>query len=291
MALNPELIQFFVQQIKNAGTNTLKGVASQLFEHLENEVKDNPVYDKYSKELEVWDQWITKRQKEGNGDFDLPNKFEESKYLSFTLYKRLSQSQDIFDFLYDVTGESEYTQAIYEFNKSFLGYLAKSLDDIINANPEIETTNIKKVVGNTVFIIHGHNELLKTKVQLLLARAGVQNVVLHEQPDKGRTIIDKLIEEGNQSNYAIALLTADDKLEGGTSRARQNVILEIGYFMGQLGKERVRLLVADGVEIPSDLQGILYEKYDTNGAWQMKLLKELRAVGIYVDIEAVASTL
>jgi predicted nucleotide-binding protein len=77
----------------------------------------------------------------------------------------------------------------------------------------------------------------------------------------------------------------------GTARARQNVILEIGYFMGQLGKERVRLLVRDNVEIPSDLQGILYEKHDNAGHWKIRILKELLAAGIYVDIESVMNTL
>jgi predicted nucleotide-binding protein len=64
------------------------------------------------------------------------------------------------------------------------------------------------------------------------------------------------------------------------------VILEIGYFLGLLGKERIRMIVKGEVEIPSDLQGILYEKHDKSGAWKIKLLKELQAVGIYVDIQA-----
>ena len=187
-----------------------------------------------------------------------------------------------------MTDESQLSNALYVFNKSFLGYFTKALEDIINANPEIESDDVEKVTGNYVFIIHGHNDLLKVQLQLLLTRAGVNNLVLHEQADKGRTIIDKLVKEGKNSNYAIALLTADDKLEDGKTRARQNVILEVGYFMGLLGKERVRLLVAEGVEIPSDLQGILYEKYDTNGAWKMKILKELMAVGIFADFKAAA---
>jgi predicted nucleotide-binding protein len=64
-----------------------------------------------------------------------------------------------------------------------------------------------------------------------------------------------------------------------------------GYFIGRLGKERVRLLKRGDIEIPSDLQGKLYENYDLAGAWKMKICKELIAVGIYVDIEAVANKL
>jgi predicted nucleotide-binding protein len=167
-----------------------------------------------------------------------------------------------------------------------MGYFALVLDEIVNANPEIENSSIKKVNSNTAFIIHGHDNELKTEVQLLLKRAGVNSVVLHEQADKGRTIIDKLINETETAGYAIALITPDDLSQDGTNRARQNVILEIGYFVGFLGKERLRMIVKGDVEIPSDLQGILYEKHNTSGAWKIKLLKELQAVGIYVDIQA-----
>ncbi|HEV7332720.1 MAG TPA: nucleotide-binding protein [Flavisolibacter sp.] len=291
MALNPKRIQFFIDQIQSANTNTLKGIVSQVFEHLENEVKDNPVYDKYIAEMPRWETWPEDESATGRYNWELPGKYEDVKALSFALYKKLTESDYIQDFLFEVTSEGNLKAAIFELNKSFLGYFAKALDDIIIANPEIETEKIEKVNGDTVFIIHGHNELVKHQVQLLLMKAAVNNIVLHEQADKGRTIIDKLVEEGKRSNYAIALLTADDKLEDGKNRARQNVILEIGYFMGQLGKERVRLLVADGVEIPSDLQGILYEKYDASGAWKMKILKELAAVGIYVDFRAAATSL
>lgn len=161
------------------------------------------------------------------------------------------------------------------------------MEEIVNANPEIESTKIEKVKGNTVFIVHGHDDGLKTELQLFLTRAGVNNIVLHEQADKGRTIIDKLVQESLNSNYAIALLSPDDKLENGISRARQNVILEIGYFMGKLGKERVRILKKGDVDIPSDLQGVLYENHDKSGAWKIKLCKELMAVGIFVDMETV----
>ena len=61
--------------------------------------------------------------------------------------------------------------------------------------------------------------------------------------------------------------------------------------MGKLGKDRLRLLVRDNVEIPSDLHGILYEKHDVAGAWKIKLMKEMQAVGIFVDLQAIASTL
>jgi len=157
-------------------------------------------------------------------------------------------------------------------------------------NIAIQKLRIKdevKILGDKIFIIHGHDNEMKREVQLLLSRASLDDVVLHECPDKGRTIIDKIIEESEPACYAIALLSPDDSLADGEKRARQNVILEIGYFLGKLGKERVRLLKRGNVEVPSDLHGILYENYDETGSWKIKLLKEIQAVGIKLDIQKV----
>lgn len=179
-----------------------------------------------------------------------------------------------------------------ETYKSFDGKTEKN-DNYYEIIPDQLARKDERFMGmqsNKIFIIHGHDELMKSSVQLLLTRAGLNDIVLHEQPDRGRTIIDKLIEETNDACYAIALLSPDDVGENG-KRARQNVILEIGYFLGKLGKERVRLLVKENIEIPSDLHGIIYEPFDTAGNWRMKLLKEMQAVGIALDIDEVIKKL
>ena len=188
-------------------------------------------------------------------------------------------------------GLRSYEDNLIRFHSLFFPNLKSVIDEIVSANDEFEDLQPKLNLGDTVFIIHGHDELLKTQLQLLLTRAGVNSVVLHEKPDLGRTIIDKLIQEGSKAGYAIALLTGDDVVEGGIARARQNVILEVGYFMGVLGKDRVRLLVSEGVEKPSDLQGILHEKHDKEGSWKSKILKELIASGIHVDMSAALESL
>lgn len=115
----------------------------------------------------------------------------------------------------------------------------------IHVNDPLERKEVGMDKVDKVFIIHGHDSEMKTNVQLLLSRAKVTDVVLHECADKGRNIIDKLIEETYGATYAIALLSPDDKLEDGSIRARKNVILEIGFFLGRLGKQNVRLLVKD----------------------------------------------
>jgi predicted nucleotide-binding protein len=136
-----------------------------------------------------------------------------------------------------------------------------------------------------VFIIHGHDVLMKREVQLFINRCGLTDMVGHEEADNGSTtIIEKLEALANRPVYAIALLSPDDVLQDGTMRARQNVIFEIGYFMGKLGRQKMRLLRKPGTAIPSDLEGILYTNYDEEGSWKLKLTKEMRAVGITLNV-------
>lgn len=66
-------------------------------------------------------------------------------------------------------------------------------------------------------------------------------------------------------------------------RARQNVILELGYFIGKLGRKRVCSLYVEGVELPSDIHDVFYIPYDRNGKWRSKLTKEIQGAGIRVD--------
>ncbi|WP_341225944.1 nucleotide-binding protein [uncultured Arcticibacterium sp.] len=272
---------------------TFGSEVAHLFEHLELEVKDNQVFDKYEAERKKWEDWPNQGGS-SFGNWSLPSQFEEAKSLVYVLYRRVAKLGPVG---YDLPVKMIYNShgdingIVYSFNEQFLEYFELVLQEIVNANPEVESNDVEKVEGDTVFIVHGHDNELKTEVQLLLTRAGVNNIVLHEQADRGRTIIDKLVGESESSNYAIALLSPDDLVSDGTKRARQNVILEIGYFIGRLGKERVRLLKRGEIEIPSDLQGVLYENYDTSGAWKMKICKELIAVGIHVDMKSVAEKL
>jgi predicted nucleotide-binding protein len=139
-----------------------------------------------------------------------------------------------------------------------------------------------------VFVVHGHNEGVRESVARFLERLQLEPVVLHEQPNKGRTIIEKFTDYADVS-YAVVLLTADDR--GGTSaasfaeqrpRARQNVIIELGYFLGRLGRDRVCALYEDGVEIPSDYDGVIF--VPLAGDWQLRLARELNAAGLPVDM-------
>ncbi len=139
-----------------------------------------------------------------------------------------------------------------------------------------------------VFVIHGRDNEAKEAVARFLARLDLEPVILHEQPNEGRTIIEKF-EEHAQAAFAVVLLTPDDAgaLENEKDRlrprARQNVIFEFGYFIGRLGRKRVCALTRGDLEMPSDYDGVLYVPLDDAGAWRMRLVKELRAAGLNVD--------
>jgi hypothetical protein len=137
-----------------------------------------------------------------------------------------------------------------------------------------------------VFIVHGHDEGARESVARFLEQLSFDPIILHEQANQGRTIIEK-IEAHSDVGFAVILLTPDDvgSLKGGDlqPRARQNVLLELGYFVGRLGRSRVCALKRGDIEVPSDFGGVVYEPFDAGGAWKQALSRELQAAGFDID--------
>jgi predicted nucleotide-binding protein len=118
----------------------------------------------------------------------------------------------------------------------------------------------------------------------------IEPIILHEQASGGATLIEKLEKYGPTAGFAVVLATGDDIARVATAdvdadrpRARQNVILELGYFFGVLGREKVVLLYGPGVEIPWDIDGLVYVETDSGGAWKIELTREIEAAGYTVD--------
>jgi len=169
------------------------------------------------------------------------------------------------------------------------------LDHIINLAREL--LRVDETEGNfgpktplnptRVFLVHGQDEGAREKVARFLEKVGLEVVILHEQPNVGKTLIEKL-EDNTDVGYAVVLLTADDegRAQGDEElrpRARQNVVFEAGYLMGRLGRDRVALLYNPDVELPSDMHGLVYIPLDETGAWEKALFKELRMSGMSVS--------
>lgn len=139
--------------------------------------------------------------------------------------------------------------------------------------------------------MHGHDETIKQTVARMFERAGLEVIILHEQPDGGRTIIEKF-ERYSDVAYAVVLYTPCDmgraqgeSFENEKPRARQNVIFEHGFFIGQLGRDRVCALKKGDVETPGDIDGVIYISIDEAGAWKNKLGQNLKHAGLMFDFE------
>jgi predicted nucleotide-binding protein len=145
-------------------------------------------------------------------------------------------------------------------------------------------------MSRRVFLVHGHHDGLLHEVARYLEKLQLEPIVLREQPSSGRTIIEKFVDFADVG-YAVVLLTPDDR--GGTikatfeqqrPRARQNVILELGYFLGKLSRNRVTALHMGDVEIPSDYSGVAFVGVDDRGAWRLELARELKASGLDINM-------
>ncbi len=146
-----------------------------------------------------------------------------------------------------------------------------------------------------VFVVHGHDNEAKEVTARFLEKLGLCPIILHEQPNSGRTLIEKFETYSDDVAFAVVLLTPDDVGRSQLAaanllpRARQNVVLELGYFMGRLGRARVCALHKQGIELPSDYQGVVYIEMDTAGAWKPKVAQELIEAKISIDLSGVVS--
>jgi len=180
------------------------------------------------------------------------------------------------------------TDVLEEFIQGPPGYKTKK--------DKQESQNTRNTIGsNRIFIVHGHNNEMKETVARFLSQSDLEPIILHEQPNRGKTIIEKF-EEYSDVRFAIIILSGDDvgyaksqSEESKKLRARQNVILEMGYFIGKIGRENVCVLHEDinNLEIPSDYGGVMFIKF--NEAWKTKVARELKSAKYDVNLETLLS--
>ncbi len=194
--------------------------------------------------------------------------------------------------------ETPFTLTVYGLDTDEREFADACCNDLISTKlifqdylKELEENEVKEMPSITlprefgkVFIVHGHNAEMKEAVARLIERQGIEAIILNEQANKGKTIIEK-IEDYSDVAGAICLFSPDD--EGKAlrdkevkKRARQNVVFEAGYFMGLLGRENVIMIASKEVEIPSDLSGVLYTDIEN---WKFSLLQEMKAMGYVID--------
>lgn len=158
--------------------------------------------------------------------------------------------------------------------------------DYVRQHGKVKVSLLKEK-SNKVFIVHGHDDAARETVARFIAQVGLVPIILHEQASRGRTVIEK-VEAQDDIAFAIVLLTPDDEGRARSQadlepRARQNVLLELGYFIAKLGRENVCTLKKGQVDIPSDFAGVVWTDMDSSGGWRLALGKELQAAGYNVD--------
>lgn len=191
-----------------------------------------------------------------------------------------------------IRDELERLQARIGTIKSIIGRL-----DLIPAAPDSGgvPTRLAATASNDLskaFIVHGHDLGARDAVARVLSDLGIEPVILFEQPSGGKTVIEKL-EHYSNVGFAVVLLTPDDEGQeigsaASRARARQNVVLELGYFIGKLSRLRVCPLYKGELELPSDYHGMVYVAMDDAGAWKYKLAGELRLAGYGIDMNRIS---
>lgn len=174
-----------------------------------------------------------------------------------------------------------------------------------NGNHNIQGKNIDKtkevlessISRNTkkIFVVYGHDDTAKIQLEAILRRWELEPIILDQLASNGQTIIEKLEEYSKDIGYAIVIATPDDdgkskKSNEYMSRARQNVVLELGMFLAKLGREKVAILLkqAKDFEKPSDIHGLIYIPFKDNiEEASLNLIRELTKQGYSIKSDKI----
>lgn len=239
--------------------------------------------------FEEWEQWVglVKVNTAAIFGWDSPYVHEVVPLLDRVLQKK------------DAASRSRAGEAVVKMLRSFVVVVEESNPYEVTRQPATRRGAVSQHesrqavhAGKDVFIVHGHDHGLMQIVAGFVQRLGLNPIILHEQASRGASLMEKLERHANVA-FAVVLLTSDDigcaaaDKRAMKHRARQNVVLELGYFLAKLGRKKTCALVAEGVEIPSDYSGVVYVKIKDSDSWKYSLAKELQAAGLPIDISRV----
>jgi predicted nucleotide-binding protein len=196
--------------------------------------------------------------------------------------------------------EDYYQESWRDGKQSIMNLVATMIEELELFGLEAKAGGERQSPGSTqvssdIFVVHGHDEEMKHAAARVLEKLGLRAIILHEQADQGRTIIEKFTDLADVG-FAVVLLSPDDIAhsrhappEEAKYRARQNVIFELGFFVGKLGRNRVSALhrVDPKFEMPTDYSGVLFTPFDAGGKWQFDLARELKAAGYEIDLNTI----
>lgn len=149
-------------------------------------------------------------------------------------------------------------------------------------------------ISKEVFIVHGRDKIMRDHIKSFFFEVGFKPIILSQETSNGDTVIEKFEKYADMAAFAAILLSPDDEggLRGQNSlrpRARQNVILELGFFIGKLGRSKVMLFCpqTSDLEIPSDISGYCFIPYDKNKKWKIIAAQNISSLGYNININDV----
>ena len=229
----------------------------------------------------------------GSAQLNWPLEKEQELGLALHLIEKAGANPSwLVDFAFQWYSDgSKMIAGIRKLTRSVLIPFARDYKSFVTDKAPREMLDNRPADKRKVFIVHGHDEGPREAVARFLEKIGLEPIILHEQASQGMTIPEKLIAHGNVG-FAVVLLTPDDWGRAKSSsedkpRARQNVILELGYFVGLLGRGKVCAILKEGIEMPSDYVGTVYISWDSGSAWKFELAKELRAADYDIDFNKI----
>lgn len=225
---------------------------------------------------------------------EAPNRYVSFKMFAIRYNQLVEETEQIYNLpqnsfpKYTLENMGSSVDTLWETQKEIMESVALQTGTLLTylQSPSGDPSVSQKSDNRKVFIVHGHNHKLLDEVELMLRRVGLEPVIVKNEANTGRTIIEK-IEDLTDVGFAIVLYTGCD--EGRTKnteelrdRARQNVIFEHGYLCAKLGRNNVVAINDDGIEIPSDLSGVLYIPRSASD-WKSQLMREMQAAGLKFD--------
>lgn len=220
--------------------------------------------------------------------FNLPyNEYRDDyekvgSYIGMFLGGNYDLANEIKDFTEKFNTKVEFLKSLHKKNQ-----LLKS-----SALDQNHTEEVESKIGKThVFIVHGHDELVRQETARFIEHLELNPIVLHEQASSGMTVIEKIEKYSNLVAFGIILYTPCDigSKSGHENeskfRARQNVVFEHGFLIGKIGRENVAAMVKGDIELPNDISGVVYISMEND--WKLAIAKELRKSGYQIDMSKV----
>lgn len=226
----------------------------------------------------------------GSAVLQWPEESSGNLGLKLLLIEKMAADNDFaFNFCHTFFYDRRIIESVRKFTSSLLVPFIRDYQQYVE-NESDPLPVVLRPVSRKIFIVHGHDNNALQSVARFIYRIGLEEIILSERPDGSRTVIEKFEAESGDASFAVVLMTPDDAgnmvaSESTRLRARQNVLYELGYFAGKLGRGKVMVLKKGDIEIPSDLAGVLYTELDENGGWKRRLLIELAHAGVPFDKE------